>query len=305
MLTKFNSSNDMNTVASDAIHSYIKDGYRIDAKESVIDRDKDKDCTFKAVLKKDVDGIECKTVITLTDNGDDKNKACTYHKIETVGDTKWSEETRTFSSSTDKTKLNTPNFDKARKMFEADINDWRKQAKYLSDAYNLGWDWLGKASVVDDVYNLLNSMSLDSLYSVRDALLNMDDKKTPTDNKSNTDKKDTKWKCKCPSAYQRLDDYIKLKDPVDKDDNGHIKVNSNDTVDDLYNKIVGKYTKADTKSNKDVSPAPVDDKRMDDIVDKVKTSAADNKNVDNLPKQDPDDTVEDSLIKLVRYIFGK
>ena len=32
MLTKFNDSNDMNTVASDAIHSYIKDGYRIDAK---------------------------------------------------------------------------------------------------------------------------------------------------------------------------------------------------------------------------------------------------------------------------------
>lgn len=276
MLTKFNSSNDMNTVASDAIHSYIKDGYRIDAKESVIDRDKDKDCTFKAVLKKEVDGIECKTVITLTDNGDDKNKACTYHKVETVGDTKWSEETRTFSSSTDKTKLNTPDFDKARKMWEADINDWRKQAKYLSDAYNLGLDWLGKASVVDDVYNLLNSMSLDSLCSVRDALLNMDDKKTPTDDKSNADKKDTKRKWRSaldfpPSAYQRLDDYIKLKDPVDKD----------------------------------VTSAPVDDKQMDDIVDKVKTSAADNKKVDNLPKQDPDDTVEDSLIKLVRYIFGR
>ena len=106
MLTKFNSSNDMNTIASDAINSYIEDGYRIDAKESVIDRDKDKDCTFKAVLKKDVDGIELKTTITITDNGDDKNKSCTYHKIESAGDLKWSEETGTFSYSTDQTKLN-------------------------------------------------------------------------------------------------------------------------------------------------------------------------------------------------------
>ena len=31
MLTKFNSSNDMNAIASDAINSYINDGYRIDA----------------------------------------------------------------------------------------------------------------------------------------------------------------------------------------------------------------------------------------------------------------------------------
>ena len=106
MLTKFNSSNDMNSIASDAISSYINDGYRIDAKESVIDRDKDKDCTFKAVLKKDVDGIELKTTITITDNGDDKNKSCTYHKVETAGDLKWSEETRTFSHSTDQIKLN-------------------------------------------------------------------------------------------------------------------------------------------------------------------------------------------------------
>lgn len=99
MLTKFNDSNDMNTLASDVINSYIKDGYRIDARESIIDQEKDKDCTFKAVLKKDVYGIECKTAITLSDSGGDKNKHCEYHKVETVGDTKWSEETRTFSYS--------------------------------------------------------------------------------------------------------------------------------------------------------------------------------------------------------------
>ena len=107
MLTKFNDSNDMNTAVSDAIHSYIKDGYHIDAKESVIDREKDKDCTFKAVLKKDVDGIDCKTVITLYENKNDNSHMCKYHKVETVGDTKWSEETRSFST-------NSVNFNKQK-----------------------------------------------------------------------------------------------------------------------------------------------------------------------------------------------
>lgn len=87
---------------SDMIHSYIKDGYKIDSKESVIDREKDKDCTFKAVLKKDVDGIECKTTITLSDNGDDKNKSCTYHKVDMVGDEKWNEVTSSFNFKTGK-----------------------------------------------------------------------------------------------------------------------------------------------------------------------------------------------------------
>lgn len=99
MITKFNDSNDMNILASDVINSYIRDGYRIDAKESMIDQVKDNDCAFKAVLKRDIDGIECKAVITVSDNGDDKNKYCEYRKVETVGDTKWSEETRTFSYS--------------------------------------------------------------------------------------------------------------------------------------------------------------------------------------------------------------
>ena len=98
MLTKFNGSNDMNTVVSDAIHSYIKDGYHIDAKESAIDPVKDNDCTFKAVLKKDVDGIECKSIITLCESKNDNSHTCKYHKVETVGDTKWSEETRSFST---------------------------------------------------------------------------------------------------------------------------------------------------------------------------------------------------------------
>ena len=61
MLTKFN---DMYSIISDVIQSYIKDGYKIDVKESVIDHEEDKDCIFKSVLKIDVDGIECKTIIS-------------------------------------------------------------------------------------------------------------------------------------------------------------------------------------------------------------------------------------------------
>ena len=267
MLTKFNDSNDMNTVASDAIHSYIKDGYRIDAEESVIDRDKDKDCTFKAVLKKDVDGLECKTTITLTDNGDDKNKSCTYHKVETVGDTQWSEETRTFSSSTDKAKLNSAvknhvldNLSRTPRMWwnHADddfYNYYHDTVRNIFKDFGLHCDWFGD-ELSDRQKRLADIIKVP----------NDDRIKVAKPDCSNADKKDTKWECKCPSAYQRLDD------------NEHAKVNANDTVDD---------------------------KQMDDIVDKVKTSAADNKKTDNLPKQDPDDTVEDSLIKLVRYIFGR
>lgn len=246
MLTKFKDSNDMNTIASDAIHSYIKDGYRIDAKESVIDRDKDKDCTFKAVLKKDVDGIECKTVITLTDNGDDKIKSCTYHKVETVGDTKWSEETRTFKSSTSETKCN-------------DEDDWlkdhRKRMKRISDKYGFGWDWF--EDNIDDRFKRLTDVIKTTKESVDD----------------------TELKCKRPSTYDRLDDYVKLNDK-DKDD--HIKIDAKDSVDDIYNKIVNRK------------------KNLEDAVNKAR---AKEEKVETKPVDDDD--VEDSLIKLVRYIFGK
>jgi hypothetical protein len=194
MLTKFNDSNDMNTLASDTINSYIEEGYRIDAKESVIDREKDDDCIFKAALKKDVDGIECKTVITLSDNGDDKNKHCTYHKVETVGDTKCSEETRTFSYSC--------------------------ACKHCDKPNRCG--------------------------------------------------------CKCPSAFTKLDDYIKL-NSGSEDESAHIKVNADDSEDDIYNKIVNRK-----KNLKEAS--------------EVKVRA--NKQEEN------DDELEDSLIKVVRYIFG-
>jgi len=284
MLTKFNDTNDMNAIASDAINSCIKDGYRIDAKESVIDREKDKDCTFKAVLKKDVDGIECKTVITLTDNGDDHNKSCTYHKVETIGDTKWSEKTRTYKSST---------ASGCKKKCCCDEDDnWleshRKRMKRISDKYGFNWDWFGDS--FDDRFNRLADVI-----------------KSPTDT-TNSDKKDTKWKCNCPSAYQRLDDYVKLNDSKDSDvkikfttsngnevdvkdmrdqnvkvecANDHIKVDAKDSVDDIYNKIVNRK------------------KNLEEAVNKARA-----KDIEE-PKTSTEDDLEDSLIKLVRYIFGK
>ena len=108
MFTLKSSTSDINAFTSDEIGHYIKEGYHIDAKESMIDKDSDKDCTFKAVLKRDENGIECKVVIKVNDNGDDKNKSFTYHKVETVGDTKWSEERRSFSSYTHSHKEGNP-----------------------------------------------------------------------------------------------------------------------------------------------------------------------------------------------------
>lgn len=288
MLTKFNDSNDMNTVASDAIHSYIKDGYHIDAKESVIDREKDKDCTFKAVLKKDVDGINCKAVITLSDNGDDKNKHCTYHKVETVGDTKWSEETRTFSCTTDKTKLNNTVKDSLLNKSWNDNNDWltahRKRMKRISDMYGFGWDWF-------DDYNKSFKRLADIIKAPNDDRI-----KVARPDCSNTDKKDTKWTCKCPSAYKRLDDYIKLNndnDNFDNDEKEHIKVDAKDSEDDIYNKIVNRKKNLEEACN---AKARADKKKVpiESLIEKN-----DNK------KDECEDDLEDSLIKLVRYIFGK
>ena len=297
MLTKFNDSNDMNTIASDAIHSYIKDGYHIDAKESVIDREKDKDCTFKAVLKKDVDGINCKTVIKLTDNGDDKNKHCTYHKVETVDDTKWSEETRTFSCTTDKTKLNSTvknhvldNICRTPRMWWNHADDdfydyYHDTVRNIFKDFGLHCDWFGD-KLSDRQKRLADIIKVP----------NDDRIKVANPDCSNTDKKDTKWTCKCPSAYQRLDDYIKLNNDNDNSDNGekeHIKVDAKDLENDIYNKIVNRKKNLEEACN---AKARADKKKVpiESLIEKN-----DNK------KDECEDDLEDSLIKLVRYIFGK
>ena len=272
MLTKFNSSNDMNAIASDAINSYINDGYRIDAKESVIDRDKDKDCTFKAVLKKDVDGIELKTTITITDNGDDKNKSCTYHKVESAGDIKWSEETRTFSHSTDYTKLNCAVKNNAVDNLRSTPNPRLDHVDDLSDYYH------------DTVRRIFKDFSLfDDEFSDRRKRISDINKTTSDDKKqSSNDESSKDKKCaKCKSAYQRLDDYIKhITDDKDKrssDEKEHIKVDAKDSEADIYNKIVNRK------------------KNLED---------ARNTKEDDLTKQDTSDDIEDSLVKLVRWIFG-
>ena len=281
MLTKFNSSNDMNTIASDAISSYINDGYRIDAKESVIDRNKDKDCTFKAVLKKDVDGIELKTTITITDNGDDKNKSCTYHKVESAGDLKWSEETRTFSHSTDYTKLNCTVKNNAVDDIISTPNPRLDHEDDLSDYYN---DTVRR--IFKD-FSLFDDEFVDNLYEFIDCRKHISDinKTTSSDKKrsTNDESKDTK----CKSAYQRLDDYIKHitddKDKLSSDEKEHIKVDAKDSEYDIYNKIVNRKKNLEDACN---TKANVDAKEED------------------LQKQDTSDDIEDSLVKLVRWIFG-
>lgn len=273
MLTKFNSSNDMNAIASDAINSYINDGYRIDAKESVIDRDKDKDCTFKAVLKKDVDGIELKTTITITDNGDDKNKSCTYHKVESAGDIKWSEETRTFSHSTDQIKLNST-VNNATDDIHKTSHTLFDHEDELSDYYH------------DTVRRIFKDFSLfDDEFSDRRKRTSDINKTTSDDKKqSSNDESSKDKKCaKCKSAYQKLDDYIKhITDDKDKDNHSsdekeHIKVDAKDSESDIYNKVVNRK------------------KNLEDAC---------NTKEDDLPKQDTGDDIEDSLVKLVRWIFG-
>lgn len=278
MLTKFNLSNDMNAIASDAINSYINDGYHIDAKESVIDRDKDKDCTFKAVLKKDVDGIELKTTITITDNGDDKNKSCTYHKVESAGDIKWSEETRTFSHSTDYTKLNCTVKNNAVDDLRSTPNPRLDHVDDLSDYYH------------DTVRRIFKDFSLfdDEFSDSRKRIADInkttsDDKKQSSNDETSKDKKCTK----CKSAYQKLDDYIKHitddKDKLSSDEKEHIKVDAKDSESDIYNKIVNRKKNLEDACN---TRANVDSKE------------------DDISKQDTSDDIEDSLVKLVRWIFG-
>lgn len=276
MLTKFNSSNDMNTIASDAISSYINDGYRIDAKESVIDRNKDKDCIFKAVLKKDVDGIELKTTITISDNGDDKNKSCTYHKVETAGDLKWSEETRTFSHSTDQIKLNSTENNSAI----CDNNN--KTSHTLFDHEDDFTDYYH-----DTVRRIFKDFSLfDDEFSDRRKRISDINKTTSSDKKQSTNDESSK-DTKCKSAYQRLDDYIKhITDDKDKllsDEKEHIKVDAKDSESDIYNKIINRKNNLEDACN---TKANVDAKEKD------------------LQKQDTSDDIEDSLVKLVRWIFG-
>lgn len=275
MLTKFNSSNDMNAIASDAISSYINDGYRIDAKESVIDRNKDKDCTFKAVLKKDVDGIELKTTITITDNGDDKNKSCTYHKVETAGDLKWSEETRTFSHSTDQIKLNSA-------VNNNTICDNNKTSHTLFDHEDDFTDYYHDTvrSIFKD-FRLFNDEFIDRRKHISDI-----NKTTSSDKKQSTNDESSK-DTKCKSAYQRLDDYIKHitddKDKLSSNEKEHIKVDAKDSESDIYNKIVN---------------------RKKNLADACNIKANVNAKEEDLQKQDTSDDIEDSLVKLVRWIFG-
>lgn len=82
--SKLSVSKNVNNDVSDIIHSYIKDGYKLDPQESIIDKEKDKDCTFKAVLNKDVDGAKHKTTITMSETNDNGIKCSTYRKVDLI-----------------------------------------------------------------------------------------------------------------------------------------------------------------------------------------------------------------------------
>lgn len=131
MFNNFNDQDDMNNIASDAIHSYIKDGYRIDAAESIVDSNIDKGCTFKAVLKKDENDIEYIAVIKLFD---DKNKSQVSHKVEiTVSATK-TDEITTASSSKNSSECSDEDY--LEQLLDA-INDSKESNEFQPSYYNL------------------------------------------------------------------------------------------------------------------------------------------------------------------------
>lgn len=236
MLTKFN---DMNEVVSDAIHSCIKDGYKIDAKESVIDHEEDdKDCVFKAVLKKDVDGIECKTVITLNCNEDDKTKYYTYHKVETVGDTKWSEETHTYSS------LNTSNR----------LNDyidrlWNSNSPDVFDGITSFRDSACSSKENKIENTKCNKDSKACSTKLNEDLNQPDDKvckpvisKVQYDSKLNREKKVRRWKCTSPfHKATHCDGEDLSKDHNSEDSKDHTSTNKSYISDyiSMINKLFG------------------------------------------------------------------
>lgn len=88
----------INNDISNDIHSYIAEGYRISAKDSVIDKE-DKSCTFKAVLTKDVDGTEYRVAIKMYETNNDSTgfTTCSYYKTEEAGGTVLSRTTITKS----------------------------------------------------------------------------------------------------------------------------------------------------------------------------------------------------------------
>lgn len=269
MLTKFNNSADINTMISDDINSYIKDGYRIDAKESMIDHEKDKNCTFKAVLKKDVDGIECKTVITSTDkNYDDNSKITTYHKVETVGDTKWSERIYTFKSSNDNDvqNVNSKSDNKANDKLNTDHCRRRKCLKLISDKHGFKWRWLND----NNVQNVNNK----------------------SDNKSDNNKLNKKEnkESNCDKCKKVAENYTKY--------DSYINELLNKWHKSMYDYLNTFIDRPSFKCLDDYAKLP--DKKEDN---NVNNKAKSDFNKVTCTKQDPDDYLKDSLIEIINMLF--
>lgn len=206
MLFNFTSNKDyqdMNLVAYDAINSYISKGYHIDVKESIIDHSKDKNCIFKAVLKKEADNSNYKVAIKICGFEDDSNTVCLYSKVETIDNIKLNEETRSFS------------------LRKYDVN-----------------------KIAD-------------------------------------------------SKFKRLSDVVNI---VDSDTNSckdHVKIDSHESADDIYSKIINKQ-KTDQKN----------ENKVESCVNNANTSASSNMS-SNTAKQNYDDEFEDSIVRLIHYLCNE
>lgn len=71
---------------SDLIREYTNEGYKIDCKESIIDKSKEPDVTFKTVINKDINKIHCKVIIEITEHLSEGWKFISLSKDEYVDD---------------------------------------------------------------------------------------------------------------------------------------------------------------------------------------------------------------------------
>ena len=241
MLTKFN---EMNTLASNEIISYIKNGYRIDAKESAIDREKYKDCIFKAVLKKDIDRTRYKTVITLT--YDEENRFCMYHKVDMIDNIRQCEETHTYSALDTGVALGDTDA-----LFNMTANN---------DFYN-------------EVYKPKNNSQFEHEYNNQQTYQTLNDYI-----QLNNHKKDSRIEI---TPAQSCEKKSNINSTINQ-----ISIDTDDSFDSIYNKIIDHRKKQDSTYGKDCT----EDTCSKRINEKHEACS---------------DEVEDSIIKLVRYIFGK
>lgn len=268
---------DLNDKVADVIHSYIEDGYKINCKESIIDPLKDKDCTFKAVLTKDVDGIECKTVIKTLANQDKSNVATKFHKVDYVGSDIFNEEIRSFNSSYKEENIKEPVFNSVQKSINNSL-DLHKDEQLNNYLNNIKKHIYG-TSMIDDMWNKwhnrmmnhLNMFNCDPIFGSLEDYLRFPNNETKKVEFKQVDNE---------PVNIPINKNVKEKVETCKESE-HIKVEDKDTAQSLINKIKAaskKYHNEDKDTNSDSSKV-------------------------TCTKNDPDDELKDSLIDLINFLF--